>query len=214
VDASVLDVVDAMAPDTFVSPVDASGDAGRDAGDGACWVEPFGCFFDAGCPTTLPEAGSACDPAASPVTCDAPAPGTDQCLARFACGDAGWEIVDLPEAGTSCAYVLPAGCPATFAAAATEVGQTCGTQLTCSYSQGTCGCPPVFGVEAGPAAWTCISPAADSGCPVDVPQGGSACTGTPYCAYGYLCSELSGPVLYCDCCGRWVYAGHPPCPPG
>jgi hypothetical protein len=213
VDASTMDGVDATAPETSVPGMEAGVDAGSDAAETSCPSAPFGCGFDAGCPATLPAAGSACDTSPE-FGCHAPAPGTDECTAEFACQDGGWAILDLPEAGTSCAYVLPAGCPATFAAAFAQVGQSCSApQMACSYDQGTCGCP-IVDVDAGTGVWACIMPAADSGCPVDAPKGRALCTAPLVCPYGNLCGgPLGGSVMMCGCCGIWVPELPPPCPP-
>lgn len=208
-DASVRDAsegADASVEDSGVRGVDAA------SADVFCAPDPFPCGYHP-CPDSLPEAGAACE--VNGVGCSYDDPASDGCRDRATClGDAqaGVWTVAMAEAGSSCVTPQPSACPSTYATALARLGQVCNDVIECLYPQGTCGCP-VEVPDAQVYTWTCIAPPADSGCPTEIPEAGAPCTPPLYCSYGALCGPLAREALVCDCCGQWMGAGFPPCPP-
>jgi hypothetical protein len=199
---------------------DASLDLGAyaptsDAGSEADSPPDGGCLAGFTCPSTLPEAGAPCSgPSDQWQGCeygDNPDPYFNT-LATCVLGS--WKV---PPATDASAFApLPAGCPATLAAA--QSSATCqadaaapGTILECYYPGGACMCGP---------PWSCV--VAADGCPTPRPRIGSACTpptrpdGGVIATCSYTPDFCGSPIppttdLSCTCGGRWVGGVRRPC---
>jgi len=169
---------------------------------------------DPRCPTTVPDAGTACDPSAGPLECEYGGDSLGRCTQSTACAlqtDGSYRFESYPSMGCD---ANPANCPASYGAAnaTSAIISDAGyceprDQFSCNYAEGLCSC----GSVSSSLACACIAPgyasaygsqlAPDGGnaCPAQRPLSGDGCnTEDLWCLYGGLCGGLSlGPSMAC-----------------
>jgi hypothetical protein len=169
---------------------------------------------DPRCPTTVPDAGIACDPSAGPLECEYGGDSLGRCTQSTACAvqtDGSYRFQSYPSMGCG---PNPATCPASFSAAdstsaiISDAGY-CEPRdgFVCNYPEGLCSC----GSVSSTLACRCIVPgstsayrsqqAPDGGdaCPAQRPLSGDGCsTEDLWCLYGNPCGGSSfGPSMAC-----------------
>jgi hypothetical protein len=169
---------------------------------------------DPRCPTTVPDAGTACDPSAGPLECEYGGDPLGRCTQSAACAlqtDGSHRFQSYPsmDCGPN-----PANCPASFSAAdaTSAIISDAGhceplDEFLCNYPEGLCSC----GSVSSSLACGCIAPgyasaygshlAPDGGnaCPARRPLSGDGCsTEDLWCLYGSACGGVSlGPSMAC-----------------
>lgn len=216
---------DAGQDGTAVATDAAGNDAGSifDSSAGDEEASP-GCGFscDAGaatvCPAAPPAPGAPC---VAPRTCEYGSSWFLTCNAVFRCqptGGAGGEQGTWVEEfdGGTCPWLdAGAGCPATWdEAQEADAGFGECPFTSCVYPEGFCGCGVMCGGGGGihrprdvTGIFACIPSV--QGCPEPRPLGGTPCTGTASCSYGFNCG--CGQIQQCSG-GYWSVEPGPPCP--
>jgi hypothetical protein len=215
--------VDPFAADVSVIMQDAAPEADAHAAslDGPSETDSpadAGCpFVGFSCPVTPPDAGAPCSGPSEPWQGCEYGDDPDPYFNSFAtCVLGSWNV---PPAKDASAFPpVPAGCPATLAAALASAScdpdaAAPGTILACYYPGGACICGP---------PWSCT--VAADGCPAPRPRIGSPCTppmqpdggAIAICSYTPdFCGAPAPPTmdLSCSCDGRWVGRATPLCNP-
>lgn len=148
------------------------------------------------CPATMPAAGAPCR---EKIDCDYGSDPRPGCRQDFWCDGAHFVyrsvVCDAPKPAVDC----PAESVAVAHGTCTVAGSFC------SYPDRTCEC---VAFSSSPTQLYCDSPAIASGCPVKLPNAGTACTGDMHCVYG-TCGNDSAGGARCDG-GIWM-TEPPPC---
>ena len=170
---------------------------------------------DPRCPTTVPDAGTACDPSAGPLECEYGGDALGRCTQSVACAlqtDGSYQFQSYSSMGCD---PNPANCPTSFAAADATSGAITDAgsceprdEFLCNYPEGVCNC----GTVSSTIACSCIAPgyaqgyryqqAPDGGdaCPAQRPLSGDGCTTEGlWCLYDGACSGgfSLGPSMAC-----------------
>jgi hypothetical protein len=159
---------------------------------------------DPRCPTTVPGAGTACDPSAGPLECEYGGDALGRCTQSAACAlqtGGSYQFQLYPSTGCD---PNPANCPASFSAADATSGIITDAgyceprdEFFCNYPEGLCNC----GSVSSTLACSCIAPGyAGDACPAQRPLSGDGCTAEGlWCFYDGACSVgfSLGPSMAC-----------------
>ena len=184
-----------------------AGDGGGGAGQGGATSQGAGGAGEpgpTGCPASAPTDPTICDDAGLVCTYgDSPGP---LCRTVATCLGTQFEV-----AGPDPKACALESCPAS----APSAGSECRLEwLTCGFDGGVlCSCTTCLGGPCGPPppVWVCGSEP-ERGCPVSLPNAGTACGGLEgqECAYGNPCS--GGQATRChEATGAWEWVASP-CP--
>jgi hypothetical protein len=160
---------------------------------------------DPRCPTTVPDAGTACDPSAGPLGCEYGGDTLGRCTQSTACAlqtDGSYRFQSYLSMGCD---PNPANCPASFGAADATSGIITDAgyceprdEFFCNYPEGLCNCGSVSSTLACSCitpgyAWAYRSPQlpdAGNPCPAQRPLSGDGCTTEGlWCLYNGACSR-------------------------
>jgi hypothetical protein len=166
---------------------------------------------DPRCPTTVPDAGTACDPSAGPIECEYGGDTLGRCTQSTACAlqtDGSYRFQSYPSMGCD---PNPANCPASFGAADATAGVIADAgyceprdEFLCNYPEGVCNC----GSVSTSMACGCITPGylgeipwqQPGPCPNQRPLSGDGCSLEGlWCIYAGACSRgfSLGPSMAC-----------------
>lgn len=165
---------------------------------------------DPRCPTTVPGAGTACDPSAGPLECEYGGDALGRCTQSVACAlqtDGSYQFQSYSSMGCD---PNPANCPTSFAAAGATSGAITDAgyceprdEFLCNYPEGMCNC----GSVSTSIACTCITPgyleetlSQQPPCPNQRPLSGDGCSLEGlWCIYAGACSRgfSLGPSMAC-----------------
>jgi len=170
---------------------------------------------DTRCPTTFPDAGTACDPSKGPLECEYGGDSLGRCTQSTACAlqtDGSYRFQSYASSGCD---PNPAACPTSYGAANATSGIIAdagycepSNEFFCNYPEGLCNC----GSASSTLACGCLAPGyawaygseqtVDGGnaCPAQRPLSGDGCSAEGlWCLYADACSRgfSLGPSMAC-----------------